>query len=528
MKHNVLLIDDEHNRLAALKEFWTDVFKSAGLEVKITTSASFNIEPHVLAERPHFIIVDNVLAETVNGKRREVENRGIDFIAEHKPKHDDSVFILSTKATFSIDVLGHKVPNPDLIVPKTALPSKKYRATLAQLIRSRLRRAPFGRLNVVDPEDDIAIQPMSSELESIIEQCIHPLVGGNGDTAIKQVNLNRLGGGYSGALVFRVGLFDTDNRGKIPLVLKVSGGAGTSREVTAYNRFVRLTMPHDMRVDLLGYGEAGTYKGALYAFAFGDSSDLHPLAHHLREGEYDFLNRVVEKFFFVEGIGWYKGLKTGPSAEEFYGNSEEYSQEKDMKRLIQMKETASSLLGESEVDVGLESCRFGEYRFPFIRKQLELFDRTTVPLCVCHGDFNSNNIIFGRGGNAIATIDFEYSGIDLIYKDFVSLECSVRIDDVRTPITMVNDFRARVQAELSMLNGDPASAMVPYLGAVQVVRLAAQKCLASAGSEWDARLYALALSFHLLKVLGIRTLDRKSSLQLLAGFAACGIYLQGP
>src|SRR5437868_4628272 len=90
MKYRVLLIDDDRKRIKALKEHWASVFAEARMEVQITEKTEFDIDDDYLLERPHFVIVDNVLKqEHESGRTIEIENRGIDFIADHKPQHLD-------------------------------------------------------------------------------------------------------------------------------------------------------------------------------------------------------------------------------------------------------------------------------------------------------------------------------------------------------------------------------------------------------------------------------------------------------
>jgi hypothetical protein len=525
MTSRVVLIDDEHQRIQALKKHWLSIFSAAEIDAKIIESTTFNIDSSTLFDRPHFIIVDNILEEVVGGRRREIENRGIDFIAEHKSNHQDTVFVLSTKGRFSIDVLAQKFPHPDLIVPKTALSSAEFRKNVATLIRKVAFRTPVGHLSIPNPKDSGSVDSFRNELTSILEQCLHNFAGSTKTSGIRQVNLYGLGGGYSGALVFRVELFDSNLRGSVPLVLKVARGESAAREVAAYNSFVRLSMPHDMRVDLLGSGEAGEYKGALYAFAFGASLDLSPLADHIRAGEYEFVERVVTRLFDSTDIGWYSRAEFTVSAEEFFADSEEYSHAKDSRRVDGLRETGVQLLGDSAVEVGLEFCRFGDIRFSFIRKFLEKFDRTSVPKCICHGDLNSNNILFGRGDNAVALIDFEYSGLDILYKDFVSLECSVRVDDVRFAIETHESFGERVLAELKSIRGELDGTVV-YLDQLRRIRIAAEQCARRSSLDFSRDLYVLTLSFHLLKLLGITQLPLPARHQLLAAFCACGLYLE--
>ena len=126
---------------------------------------------------------------------------------------------------------------------------------------------------------------------------------------------------------------------------------------------------------------------------------------------------------------------------------------------------------------------------------------------------------------AIATIDFQYSGVDSIYKDFVSLECSLRVDDLRQPVNDVPSFVERVKNEHALLKGRPVKS-VAYLALCEQIRKSARECASRSGLVFDMNLYVLALGFHLLKVLGITGLPQEATGQALALFCACGVYLQ--
>ena len=520
-KLRVAIVDDEQQRHKALKDRWLDVFLNAGLSVDIHTYDDFAASVDILGERPHICIVDNVL-ETIDGNRkREVDNRGIDFIASNKQLHQDTFFILSTKESFSIDVLGNKLPNPDLIVPKTPLSSAHYRKALGEILSKRVSRTVFASLNIPDPEDSSKVEPIRAEVESILQQCLHPFSKAVNAIPIQQVNLKALGGGYSGSLVFKVKTFDADLRKNVALVFKLSEGESISREVACYNSFVRLHMPHDSRVDLLGYGEAGAYRGALYAFAFGDSDEVKSFSSFTRLGDYSLLAGIIQSFFNSDSIGWYKKPKLEKSVDSFFSDSEEYSSKKDGARLDSLKRFCKDTL-DLEVDAGLDKISIGGLKSRFIRKQLWKFESKLVPTWIGHGDFNSNNILVGRSGKSLAVIDFEYSGPDCAYKDFISLECSLRIDDLSGLIGGESDLSLLAENEYSLLSAknpiDPSARA--YLPHVRTIRIAAKHALEREGGTFDEDVYAVALGFHLLKLIGISALDPIARFQLLAAFIA--------
>lgn len=528
--YRVIIIDDEIKHLKALRNRWEAVFSYAQMPVEIETSHEFELTERQSKDRPHFVIVDNVAELQVGGQTvREIE-KGVDFIAQQKPSFTDSVFILSTAASFSIDVLGQKFPNPDLIVPKTALSNSRYQEHLGHILRRMINRQPFGNLNVVDPGVSNEINKIQPHLISIIEQCLHTMGGYRSSVAYSQANLTRIAGGYSGAQVFRLDVFDKETREKVPLVLEIAFGGRKISEASAYNDFVRFDVPHDMRVELLGCGESGELRGALYAFAFGGDNDYTSLSSCIREGLYDRFSSAVSSIFLSQRIRWYK-LRSGVAdAETYYANSEEYALSRDSVRIEQLRVVASSLLRAEAIECGLERIRMAEYQFAFIRKQLPRFSDLIVPVCVGHGDLNATNVLVSKHNGSISIIDFEYCGEANAYKDFVSFECSIRLESKSGSGDAGASFSDEVALELELFSGEISRQdYTESVKAIIGVRESCKTCFERQQPRFtfSDKLYAIALNFHIFKLIGIKSLDVESRQKLLASYVASGLFLEG-
>lgn len=531
----VSIVDDETKRHPALKDRWDTIVNLAGYRPKSRCFSDFDDIENIFSGRPHLVIVDNVLIEEPSAKiqtPKERVNRGIDFVAAHKGTYQDSIFILSTAEPFSIEVLGSKFPNPDLVLPKSGLSSEIFQKEVGSTIKQLIRRAPFGDQFFPYPEDGRSTKEIRNELRSIFEQCVFSLSGMPNQPYFEQVNLIGLGGGYSGAFVFRVDMFSDDYRKSIPMVLKITKGRSSQNEARNYNSFARLYLPNEMRVDLIGTGSAGDYFGALYAFAFGGADGIDAASAYIRDGHYEVIDGIISKVFASTAIGWYRDPKSVKNAGSFFNNSEEYSREKDDRRLASANDYAHSLLSNTEIEISLDKTRVGSFSSNFIRRSLHKFEDILVPEAIGHGDFNTNNVIFSPDRSLATLIDFEYCGYDYLFKDFISFECSLRVDERALTSDGPKEFESCVRAELHLLEREEidklpksCSQYADYLYRINSIRVAARGMADRLEVDFDRSLYNLALSFHSLKLLGIPNWPRSNSFLLLAAYVASSEWL---
>ena len=354
-----------------------------------------------------------------------------------------------------------------------------------------------------------------------------------GNDYVQYVSLERLGGGYSGSRVYLAKISGSDRYHNLPFVLKVTEGADAANEVSRYNRFARLQMPHDMRVDLLGAGATGRFSGALYAFAFGKAAGIASATDRIKLGNFDFIHTVTEKLFLSDDIGWYKDPKSDIDVENFYSNSEEYAPSKDGHRLDGLRNNADDIFGTGNVTIDEDHYLVDLFRCEHVRRHLTKFYAKTMPRVISHGDFNTNNIILSADGKALSTIDFEYTGYDCIYKDFVSLESSIRTYWVGHQFSTSAECWELFSAECDLLDGHDVTAATKHMPAAQAyfeciekIRNAARRAVEKRAIKFDFELYTLALAFHMLKLNGLRIWDSSAKIKLLSCLFATSRRLQ--
>ncbi|QIO61581.1 phosphotransferase [Rhizobium leguminosarum] len=502
-KFRVLLIEDDRERRARFISVWKAAFSAANVEVDIQFEENFENIDELMKKRPHVAIFDNVFEETSVTRGKARDNLGIEQLSRLKPYHTDTVFALYTEATFSIDQLGVRLPNPDMLITKTHLSNNEYQQYLGRNLSNQVKRLPFGNLGFLKPSVRPEFSTIEPELTSVIEQCIFGFLNNELNDEVIEIRLHKLTGGFSGSSVFRLEFFGSTRYENIPFVLKFSRKANVSNEATRYNSFVRLQLSHDMRVDLIGYGEAGDWAGACYAFAFGRADGVVTLTDRLREGDAGAVKNAVERIFASNTTGWYNTKMVDPQRlDEFFSNSQEYSLSKDDRRLGGLRSALSELATDEGVlsTVSTDTIRYGSFECGSLRRTLAKKGSGSIDLCFGHGDLNANNIFIDSSGKNLAMIDFEYAGLDHCYKDFVSLESSFRLEyrkgpfPVMTLLDLVAVEKALLADVVGAVEGEP-----DYVEPVRQLRKAA---VARFGAPLGVN-YFVALGLHSLKLLGV-------------------------
>ena len=524
---NVLYIDDETTQATAFKEHWENILLRVYPRVNIELSSKYDKE-QLEKNRPHLVIVDNVQS---TGPFDERDNMGSFFIAENKNRFSDMVFILFTGQTFSIKTLGSVYPNPDLIIPKNSIKGLKYQTEfLVPAISRLLRRFPIGDITYPNHDDKNLTRDKMEELRSILEQSTKGLISVDSDP-IDEVKLVKLTGGKSGALVFLASIVGMMRFQNVPCVFRFGEAKDIEAEVRNYNLFARLQMPHNMRVELLGYGMSGQFGGALYAFALGDPADTSTATKLLETSDKlqasTIIKEIASEIFGSKKLGWYNDVPgDNEKVDVFFANSEEYAPEKDTKRLARIQTYFTKNYGQSGFKLNSDKLIFEGIEVELPRTIVSKFSEALIRKTICHGDLNTNNIILSNDRRHMALIDFEYTGIDHIYKDFVSLEISSRCyfdDGVPGDLTaLIERERLRFQrfAEGSYRASDDDD----------LIAIVRRRCIDRFQSLWDANCvaqYVLALSFHLQKVAALDGWSKSQFSRLISTFIAANKFLDG-
>ncbi len=502
----VIIADDQVNHAARIKAAWRSALGS-GPEIDFYHSIQDLREK--LQTRPHVIICDNQFSESIN--------EGVTFIASAKLDHPDTVFVLMTGKSFDIEQLGQRVPNPDLLVPKPYLLNDKYLAFLGGELRSRVPRTPC---NIHVPKEVESIGITKQAFVSLVEQCVTSFNVLEFEVEAEYtVKFSLLSGGYSGAAVYQMNLEGAGRAPNLPLVMKCGTREQISREVGAFERWVRWQLPHDMRVDIIGRGNTRDHAGVCYGFVLGSSTELQTFTDVIRAVDFSISTSLLRRLFFAERSGWYllSDADERPLSN-YIANKPEYATEKDERRNNKLRQACAEVSETENM-----TCEFPSGLFIVNGKSYgpvrgALFDRASqkVKLCYCHGDLNSNNIFLDKSGTNVALIDFEQSGEDHIFRDFISIETSIRMN-LPEEQTQTLSFFELVEYERKMLINPGEECGDDFGEWVSLPRKLAREKFPNAEDE-D---YWIPLLLHSWKVLAVSEWDYEVKRRLVAIIFAC-------
>jgi len=508
---SIALCDDELQEQKRLRGIVEGIFVDAGFEVRLTTYNTLDELAVALPDRPHFVFVDNVFSAA--------DNAGVQFIAKHKPAYPDVVFILMTGATFNVDQLGFRLPNPDMIATKSHVIEHKYQKYIGECLGKLSRRYPMETASILEPDRFPLAQNLPvRQLNSLVEQVVFES-GLIVEADQLRAQLRPLTGGYSGAAVLEMRLTGVTRAGDIPTAVKIAPRAWIEEEVRAFSSFVKWQLPHSFRVDIVGTGFTKDWGAIGYAYVLAGELESSTVTESLRRGSKKAVDRVVSDIFRSGSTAWYKPL-TGANQDlaNKLANSREFDSEKDTRRddaLAASLERVAEREGlPFKRDINDFQC--GTLSLPRLRRAI--FQRAWGPAeeCFSHGDLNSNNIIINGRQTKLALIDFADSGRTQVFRDFISFESSIRAEWVTSEAEKGMPLAALVAAETEALR-EEKSASLEYLKQVQKVRQAAFAKFPGANKKH----YWICLALNSWKVNAVRQWTVDAERRTVAVYAAC-------
>lgn len=509
----VLYIDDSQKDIENYGAIWKSLLQDCGFEdIDFRGSLKFDLEL-VEQQLPHLIIADNVLISEETGD--ELDNEGCQFIADLKQKFEHIVCILFTQASFSIKTLGQLIPNPDLFIPKPHFRSPEYRNEwIGPKIKKLLVRRPIGSVIFNSPALISEYKELRATIECILEQCLNDASSYEANLSA-QIKLSRLTGGFSGASIFLMQISGMERFHNVPLVFRISNEKYIMDEVQNYKKFVSLQVPHDLRVELIGFGTHSDFGGALYAFALADIENTTTALSLLQTTKLKqpiVLSEILDKVFARANLGWYNNDNNGSTKlVDYFSSREEYNQTKDHRRIRGIYSNIKKYkLASCSIDGDYLSAK--NSRFPLPRNIMDQLGELSIQYAVVHGDLNLNNIIVSESELRIALIDFEFCGVDHVFKDFVSLEVSSLdlFDNFDSFDHALKFFREKHVYEQFWGDSDDL---------IGTIRAAAHSKAPQASREPESS-YLLCLAFHIFKVAALDNISEKYFVTMFASLCA--------
>lgn len=388
----------------------------------------------LLTSRPHVAFIDN------QHDAGPVE--GLQATAKLKRDHPDTLFCLVTTNPISAQSLGSYTPNPDVIIYKGQLGEKTYDNYLGRKLRSLIKRSPFPLFDVGfdlhrdGPKLPDGGKPLTqAELHSILEQVVDTDGMSARATEFETARLDVIRGGFSGSGVYNLQITRAGGRPNVPAILKISERAKANKEIENFRKYVKWRLPYLWRVDLLGTASTARFGAICYSPAMGGFSTPLPVNTFIREGKLDVIDRVLQSVLHSDNQTWYsEQSQTEHDARDYFKDERFYS---SAPRREVLENNFYAYLRDNLTDTEADFIDASDHirifgtRYPKIDRLIFNNEWGLVTECLCHGDMNGNNLLYAAGEAAVVFIDFQDTGYWHVFRDFVSFECSVRLEHPR-------------------------------------------------------------------------------------------------
>lgn len=490
----VVVLEHEAGTGETIKGLLPSLFAPLGYQAEgLATIDKNDVEKYIMADRCDLLFSDLTL-----GARTRTIEPGLNLIRDVKRKYPHVFVIACSIAAPTLQNLIDRAPNVmDLCILKDPFLNNsrmetgyRYHPWLQKQVAEKFRIATDIDLEIhAEDKEKIAIRGgeyddiVLTQLDvlSLIRQCLWSGLKQDSEFLPTIARASVLGEGRSGSLVLRVELSAAASGLEfVPVIVKISELDKAKEEKANFDRYVKLILPYNWRIDVLGYGETRDWGAIAYSVAFGGEKQIsgdekyQPLTKLLKDNN-SAVSSIVDKVFGNSGNVWYNS-KFGSKHENLGGHylNKYFSPESKLNSCYSKLE---ELLTQCGVDldnndpfvIGGES-----YRSP--RRVIFQHNRAGT-MTVCHGDLNSNNIMVSDN-NDITFIDFQETGRGHVFEDFVTLESSLRIyiDAEMHVAPSQRNLKKLIDAEYALVLRGAARlrrddrALLPYASLVDQIR----------------------------------------------------------
>ncbi|MFO1359535.1 phosphotransferase [Plasticicumulans sp.] len=475
---DVVYFDDNSSQLASFGRVLNSVFKEIHPDIDVeqfeliqTPSRDANldkIEQELIRRRPHVIIFDNFIWKEYLGTGQKI-------IARLKPKLPDSVFCLLTKESLKSDNFGLHFPNPDIVISKLYLKAgidengeNPYKLYLRKLISEKVNRARKFPIIWNESFDKIfnslkcdkGKKARVEEIVSIIEQVLYD---GTITCASEKISLTSINGGRSGSIVLGCKIIGSV-RYAITGVIKISKVNQAREELANYNKYVKWLLPYTWRIDVIGTGFSENFGGICYSFAFEGQGLESPksASEFINNSQFGVIDKICSSIFDPSKKTWYAQIGACETEISEYFTSHKYYKKPSLieDRVNQLYRLLSENFENNFI--------FSENHIVLYGKKVERPDKLIlakdwgkIEECISHGDLHCGNILVHPGSGDVAFIDFQHTGYHYLFRDFVSVESSIRIE--WPSVIMINDVTELLDQEILLSTFDANAPLEPYL-----------------------------------------------------------------
>lgn len=250
---------------------------------------------------------------------------GLGVISDIKERCPGLFTIAITAGSWDVLEVEKQPRKYDLFIPKIAIFGREFSKS-PDYVSRLFDRFKFSAVRTfivneeIKPIKDIE-PPTRVEMLDLIRQTIsyHPPF--KQASLISDIELTQLGGGRSASYVFELkASMGLDHRNVLPVVLKFSRVIDWREEQCRYDIFVKWTLPHHMRVDVIGSGCGLNWGVTAYSFAHGKTG-LITLTNLLNCKSHTRCESVIKKLFNGTHAFWVstnKNIQYSSLAERYF------------------------------------------------------------------------------------------------------------------------------------------------------------------------------------------------------------------
>ncbi|TKJ36414.1 MAG: hypothetical protein CEE38_11395 [Planctomycetes bacterium B3_Pla] len=298
-----------------------------------------------------------------------------------------------------------------------------------------------SRSNPSQKRQDTSLIEIKNELRHILGK----LFAGdtNSESIAREITVEPFeGAGKSSSVLLQITpTILLDKEKKMSAILKFGPRTDILQEASRYDKYVQWFLTVDQTVRKIGFAETQSYAAILYSFPRDKPDGIVSFSEYMRENDTDSILDIIRKMFNVDNQNWLSvdGNKLVDVEETFF---QHYYLEKVIQSDIdEMRENHLGIL-KSQINKLEKSLKEDIVEFAgenVVIKPLSLsipnpvtfLERPLaeqVKMTVIHGDLHAENILIDDDSGRYFFIDFFYTGIGDIYRDFIELEISTRYD----------------------------------------------------------------------------------------------------
>lgn len=408
-----------------LKNGFASAFANAGFEADIRISSDIDDAFDQISRFAYEVLVTDL-------SFNEHLTVGLTFIKKIKEEYPELFVVACSSSAPTYDDTRTMQQSFDLFVPKRVVltPANDDLLKLGALLKHSIHQLCGFDIDV----EGTSISSLAISGQAVPERDIRSLVsqifGDLSSTASQfqpvKVKLRPITGGYSGSLVTIAELQGEDPALQyVKTVIKFSLVDWATDEATNFKQYAKWMLPFNKRIELVGEGRTKNYGAVAYAFVFGGESEIFNLTEVIESGDIEGLNNYLGVIFDEELINFYNS--TSLKSDAFAGQHYRSRYFPDSKMAATEEKFTSTVLRDFKANRSGNGFEIDGEEYPDPFRVIFSGIQKAFTLSVCHGDFNSNNIICADS-DRVAYIDFQDTGPGHILQDFAALEHSIRLN----------------------------------------------------------------------------------------------------